>query len=483
MEQQPKKSRLNTRTLPWGAVVLVIAALLVFAGAALAQETTPQPPAISEEATKPAAGLVVIHVEADSPAAAAGVARGDIILAVDDDAVNTMAELRHVIASHDPGDVIVLSVTHGDEARSLSATLGDNDDTPLLGLLAVGDLASEKKMDAWGKQGYDKPGRGGRGQSQMPAMPFGRGQMPDMPFGRGDMPDMPFGRGGQGMMWIAADGALVMDVMEESAAAVAGLQAGDVITALNDVAVANSDELIAVLGDHKPGDVVTLTYNRDDATASAEATLGAHPDDETKAYLGVQLAPADPSHLRMQKGEGMMPFFSGSEMMSGVHLVAVTEDGPAAKAGLEAGDWISAVNGEEISDPQALVDAVKAAKPGDEMVLTVQGSDDEEAAEVTVTLGTNDEGSALLGVQIGGAMRVQRGPDGMNFDFHQFRGQDGEGRGQMPFFFGRPGQQQDGGRFEFRMPQFRFQMPGNDDAPATPDARYQQQPGYSTQGA
>lgn len=468
MEQEQKIPHWQRRTLRWGVLALVVVALLVFAGAALAQETTPEAEAASEAAPKPDAGLVVIHVAADSPAATAGLVRGDIILAVDDDPVNTMAELMHVISSHDTGDEIVLAVTHGDEERSLSVTLGDDDGAPVLGVMAVGDLAAGKKMNGWRMNP-------GRGQGRMPAMPFGRGQMPDMPFGRGE-----------GMMWmeaVSAEGALVADVMADGPAAGADIQAGDVITGLNEAAVTSSDELIALLGDHKPGDVVTVTYNRDDETSSAEVTLGAHPDDETKAYLGVQLASAGPARMRIEMGEGrlpdMMPFMPGQGMMSGVVVADVTEDGPAATAGLEKGDWITAVNGEAIDTPQALVDAVSAAQPGDEMTLTVQGMDDEEAADVTVTLGENADGGALLGVQIGGAMRIQRGADGMNFDFEQFHGQDG--MPAMPFHWNR----QDGDRFEFRVPQFRFQTPDADDdaTPVTPDARYQQQPDYATQGA
>ena len=241
MEQRPKTSRLQSRTRRWGVLGLVIAALLVFTGAALAQETTPQPETIAEKAPKPAAGLVVIHAEADSPAVTAGVARGDILLAVDDDAVNTLAELKHVISSHDAGDVIVLTVMHGDEECSLSVTLGDKDGKPELGLMAVGDLAIEKKMDGkkidgWQKKDFHKPGKHqgrGQGEGRMPAMPFGRG---NMPFGQGQMP---FGRG-QGMMQMDMDGALVVDVMDEGAAASAGIQAGDVITGLNNAAVTSS---------------------------------------------------------------------------------------------------------------------------------------------------------------------------------------------------------------------------------------------------
>lgn len=458
MEQNSRLSPTGKTRLRWAVIALALAALLVFAGAALAQEGQPQ--ADAAPAAKPAPGLVVIHVAADGPAATAGVARGDILLAVDDDPVNTFPELSHVILSHDPGDVVVIKLTHGDEERSLSVTLGDNNGVAELGVMAVGDMAAEGRMDRHSRRGWGMPGQG-------------RGWMPDMP----DMPEMhgmPFGRG-QGMFQMAAEGALIVETAEEGPAAAAGLQAGDVITGLNAATVAGPDELIALLGDHKPGDVVTVHYSRDDSSATAEVALGAHPDDAEKAYLGVQIAPTGPA-VEME----MMPFMPGQGMMNGVVLADVTADGPAAAAGLEAGDWISAVNGEAISDPQALVDAVKAAKPGDEMVLTVQGDDDDEARDVTVTLGENDEGGALLGVQIGGGMRIQRGPGGMNFDFHNFRGQGGErGEGMPFFFFGRPGQE-DGGRFEFRMPQFRFQTPDTDKGD---DAGAPARPGYVTEGA
>lgn len=453
MKEQLKTPRSYTRTVRWSVAVLMMAALLVFAGAAFAQDTTPQADTPAAEVQKPDPGLVVVYVVADGPAAAAGVARGDIILAVDDDPVNTMPELMHVIRTHEPSDEIVISLTHGDEARSLSVTLGDNNGVAELGVMAVGSDMMGHRMDQRGPKGFDMPGRRD-GQGMKPDMPFGRGGNPEMP-------GMPFGQG-EGMIWMTAgEGALVVDVLEDGAAATAGIQAGDVITALNDAPIISSEELVALLGDHKPGDVVTVTYTRDGEIATAEVTLGAHPDDETKAYMGVQLAPAGQG-LRMEAGT--LPFLPGEGMFSGVMIADVTPDGPAATAGLEAGDLITAVNGEEIDNPQALVDAVQAAAPGDEMILTVQGQDDAEAADVTVTLGENDEGGALLGVQIGGAMRMQRGPGGMDFDFHG---------------------QQDGGR----LPQFHFQVPvpngqnGNgQNGQSSPDALFPQ-PSIQGQGA
>jgi len=50
-----------------------------------------------------------------------------------------------------------------------------------------------------------------------------------------------------------------------SPAAKAGLQPGDVIVAIDDQRVANSDELIVAIRSHSPGDRVTLTYTRGNA--------------------------------------------------------------------------------------------------------------------------------------------------------------------------------------------------------------------------
>lgn len=68
----------------------------------------------------------------------------------------------------------------------------------------------------------------------------------------------------------------------------------------------------------------------------------------------------------------------------GAAVKAVTEDGPAYKAGLQVNDIITQANGQTISGSSDLVQAVKAAAVGDELMLTVyrQG----ETLELTVTV-------------------------------------------------------------------------------------------------
>jgi putative serine protease PepD len=55
---------------------------------------------------------------------------------------------------------------------------------------------------------------------------------------------------------------------------------------------------------------------------------------------------------------------------SGVRLTEVRPDTPAAKAGLQAGDVITAIGGKDVRDASALGTAVDAKKPGDRVTLT-----------------------------------------------------------------------------------------------------------------
>ncbi|MDT7572709.1 MAG: putative serine protease PepD [Actinomycetota bacterium] len=68
-------------------------------------------------------------------------------------------------------------------------------------------------------------------------------------------------------------GALVQEVLAGGAAAQAGLQAGDLITAIDKTQVESVDELIVAIRQHKVGQTVTVTYYRDGAKQTATVTL------------------------------------------------------------------------------------------------------------------------------------------------------------------------------------------------------------------
>ena len=69
-------------------------------------------------------------------------------------------------------------------------------------------------------------------------------------------------------------GAEIVSVEPDSAAAGAGLQAGDVVTAVGDRPVTTSTELTAAVRAKAPGDTVELTVRRGNDTRTAEVTLG-----------------------------------------------------------------------------------------------------------------------------------------------------------------------------------------------------------------
>ena len=69
-------------------------------------------------------------------------------------------------------------------------------------------------------------------------------------------------------------GALIAEISPGGAADKAGLQNGDIITAVNGKPINDPHELRLSVGGMNPGDKVTVTYLRDGQSRTAEVTLG-----------------------------------------------------------------------------------------------------------------------------------------------------------------------------------------------------------------
>ncbi len=152
------------------------------------------------------------------------------------------------------------------------------------------------------------------------------------------------------------DGALVSTVAPNSAAAKAGLKSGDVITKVNGDTIDEPGMLSSRVGLAKPGDKVTLEVWRDKQTQTMVATLGASTDKEDIAKagdasggekLGLALRPLN----RQERGE-----------VGASGLVVEGAQGASAKAGVEQGDVVLAVNGKPVGSIDD-VKAILASKP------------------------------------------------------------------------------------------------------------------------
>lgn len=70
-------------------------------------------------------GVLVEHVQPDSPAAAAGVRDGDVLETLGGRTVRSMEDVSSILESHAPGDVVDIEVRTGGLQRGLKATLAD----------------------------------------------------------------------------------------------------------------------------------------------------------------------------------------------------------------------------------------------------------------------------------------------------------------------------------------------------------------------
>lgn len=140
------------------------------------------------------------------------------------------------------------------------------------------------------------------------------------------------------------------------------------------------------------------------------ALLGAAPAlAGDSGYLGVMLQDLSPAMAKaLQLGD-----------QSGVLVSDVVDDGPAEKAGLQDGDVIIAFAGKPLADDGALTRAVRAAKPGDKVDVTVLR--DGKTQTINVELGERENDFAWFtpgsDEHVKVIMKGLQDGDG-DFDFH-----------------------------------------------------------------
>lgn len=110
-------------------------------------------------------------------------------------------------------------------------------------------------------------------------------------------------------------------------------------------------------------------------TVESVATQIIEEGEVRRGYLGIRYRSAPSSLVENED----LP--RGSAVVSDI-----VEDGPASEAGIQPGDVVTAVNGNELQNHLQLGNQVAGMQPGDEVTLTINR--DGESRELTVTLGS-----------------------------------------------------------------------------------------------
>ena len=170
--------------------------------------------------TTPQGNLAAADVQPDSPAAKAGIRKGDLILKIGDQEVPDADGFRELLSAHAPGEAVRLGIVRKNRIVELTVTLG----------------AASKPLRAEG---------GPRATFGVTAAEVKEGE-----------------------------GVLIRRVVPDSPADKAGLKADEVILKLDGQAVSDPAKVNDLPLEKRPGDVVTLTVQRDGKPVEVKVTLG-----------------------------------------------------------------------------------------------------------------------------------------------------------------------------------------------------------------
>jgi serine protease Do len=176
----------------------------------------------------------------------------------------------------------------------------------------------------------------------------------------------------------STQGAVVGQVQPDTPAAGAGMEQGDVITAVNGQEVRNVSELRNLIASQQPGSKAKITFLRSGKEQSVTVTLSELETEEQASRtpggeesesgrLGIRVEPLTPELRTKLK----------TTRDSGVVVADVAPDSAAGEAGIRPGMVIYEVNKKPVQSGQDVSKAVAAA--GDRAVLLTVGMEGSEA--------------------------------------------------------------------------------------------------------
>lgn len=166
-------------------------------------------------------------------------------------------------------------------------------------------------------------------------------------------------------------GALIAGVQSDAPASQAGIEPGDVITAVNGVSVKNPRDLALDVAGVQPGDEAKLDVMHNGEAKTITLKVAQLPNEqvastggtqESQGRIGLALAPLSPElsdQLNVPKDT------------KGVVVREVQPGSPAEQAGLQAGDVIVGVGGKHVGSPSQAADAIRGASKDHAVALRI----------------------------------------------------------------------------------------------------------------
>lgn len=196
----------------------------------------------------------------------------------------------------------------------------------------------------------------------------------------------------------------VTEVRKDSPAEKAGLKKDDVILRFDGESVTSARKLSRLVGESSADQTVRLTISRGGAEQEVTATLSKH-DMASLFGAGIQndmLRGLGKGFPQMDSGDGNFVFaFGGNRRIGvstqtltkqladyfgakdgGVLITSVTDNSPAAKAGLKAGDVITAVDGEKVNSSGDISRTINKKQDGEVSITILR---DHSARTVNLT--------------------------------------------------------------------------------------------------
>lgn len=202
----------------------------------------------------------------------------------------------------------------------------------------------------------------------------------------------------------------VTQVMEDSPAAKAGLRKDDVILRIDGDNVTSVRKLNRLVSEIAPDQSAKITISRNGAEQDVTATIGKRKNPIMAGDLFKEQPKVwkfeGPMANAFPNNDGNLTFMFGNSRRIGVSTVeltdqlaayfgvakgvlvtSVSDDGPAAKAGLKAGDVITAVDGEAVDSPGDVARIINRKKDGD-VSLTVIRNKSQQTFRLTPVQGS-----------------------------------------------------------------------------------------------